>query len=405
MPDLYPEQKKVIEELAPGKVLFGIVGTGKTRTALGYYAKYQSPKRLIVITTAKKRDDLDWIWEATLFRIAEEERLSLHGKITVDSWQNIAKYEGIKDAFFIFDEQKTVGRGKWSASFLKIAKNNEWILLTGTPGDNWLDYATLFIANGWYKNISEFRDKHVVYSYWGKFPKVERYLSEHRLNVLRNEILVEMPYVKHTKPFLNWLEVEYDQELFKMVYERRWNPYENKPIRDISEMFRLMRKVVNSDPARVAMVRQIQQSHKKLIVFYNFDFELEALRSAFGMYEELENPNFQLAEWNGHKKEPIPRSDEWIYLVQYVAGAEGWNCIETDAMCFYSLTYSYKNFVQAMGRIDRLNTKFIDLFYYMLVSNSVIDRGIQRSLKSKEAFNERKFAREDGSLGLTADFF
>ena len=214
-----------------------------------------------------------------------------------------------------------------------------------------------------------------------------------------------MPYVKHTKPFLNWLEVGYDQELFKMVYERRWNPYENKPIRDIAEMFRLMRKVVNSDPARVAMVRQIQQSHKKLIVFYNFDFELEALRNAFGMYEELENPNFQLAEWNGHKKEPIPRSDEWIYLVQYVAGAEGWNCIETDAMCFYSLTYSYKNFVQAMGRIDRLNTKFIDLFYYMLVSNSVIDRGIQRSLKSKEAFNERKFAREDGSLGLTADFF
>lgn len=405
MPDLYPEQKKAIEELSPGKILFGIVGTGKSRTALGYYVKYQSPKRLIIITTAKKRDDLEWLFEAALFRIADEERLSLHGTLTVDSWQNIGKYEDVKDAFFILDEQKLVGLGAWTKSFLKIAQNNEWILLSGTPGDTWLDYASVFIANGWYKNITEFREKHVVYSYWGKFPKVERYLSEHRLNVLRNEILVEMPYVKHTKPVVNWLEVEYDKDLFKLVYENRWNPFEEKPIRDISEMFRLMRKVVNSHPSRVEMVRKIQQSHKKVIVFYNFDFELEALRNAFGIYEELENPEFQLAEWNGHKKEPVPSTDQWIYLVQYVAGAEGWNCIETDAMCFYSLTYSYKNFIQAMGRIDRLNTKFTDLFYYPLVSDSVIDRGIQRSLKSKEAFNERKFAREQGNLAMTVEFF
>jgi superfamily II DNA or RNA helicase len=290
-------------------------------------------------------------------------------------------------------------------SFLQIAKHNEWILLTGTPGDTWLDYAPVFIANGWYKNITEFREKHVVFDTWSKFPKVKRYLAEHRLNMLRNEILVEMPLLKHTKPYINWTEVDYDKDLFDLVYVNRWNPYENRPIRDISEMFRLMRKVVNGHASRVAMVRRIQQSHKKLIVFYNFDFELEALREEFGVYEHLENPDFQLGEWNGHKKEPVPTSNEWVYLVQYMAGAEGWNCVETDAMCFYSLTYSYKNFVQAMGRIDRLNTKFVDLFYYPLVTHSVIDLAIQRSLKSKEAFNERKFVREQGTLAMKAEFF
>jgi len=397
MPDLYKEQLQAIEELSPGKILFGIVGTGKSRTALGYYVKYQTPKQLIIITTAKKRDDMDWLWEAALFRIADDPTLSLHGTLTVDSWQNIHKYEHIKDAFFIFDEQKLVGRGAWVDSFIKIAKNNEWILLTGTPGDTWLDYAAVFIANGWYKNITEFREKHVVYETWSKYPKVKRYLAEHRLEVLRNEILVEMPLLKHTKPYVNWTEVDYDKELFDLVYINRWNPYENRPVRDVSEMFRLMRKVVNSHPSRVAMQRKIQQAHPRLIIFYNFDYELEALR-------ELKDQAV-VAEWNGHKKEPIPPMDEWFYLVQYIAGAEGWNCIDTNAMSFHSLTYSWKVFTQAKGRTDRLNTRYTDLFYYPLVTHSVIDLAIRESLSRKENFNERKYVREHGNLSMTTEFF
>jgi hypothetical protein len=153
-------------------------------------------------------------------------------------------------------------------------------------------------------------------------------------------------------------------------------------MKDVAEMFRVLRYITNTDPTRLSSVRTLMKTHPKLIVFYNFDYELELLRQL--------SDTAIVAEWNGHKHEEIPDSDSWVYLVQYIAGAEAWNCTATDAMCFYSLTYSYKNFEQAQGRIDRLDTPFSALFYYVLKSSALIDRMILNSLKQKKSFNERK---------------
>jgi superfamily II DNA or RNA helicase len=385
-----PHQKLAINQLESGKVLWGGVGSGKTATVLGYYVKEQMPKDIVVITTAKKRDSGDWIFEAANFGIGVSKDATVGGVITVDSWANIKKYTDREGCFFIFDEQRLVGNGAWVKSFQQIAKRNQWVLLSATPGDTWLDYAPIFIANGYYKNITEFKRRHVIYESYSRFPKIRGYLSETQLERFRNEILVEMPYIKHTKRVINWVDVDHDRTAFQRVLKDRWNPFEDRPAKDISDLFRLMRKVVNQDQSRLDMVRQLLVSHKKLIIFYNFNYELEALRSLASDYV--------VAEWNGHKKEPIPDTDEWVYLVQYVAGAEGWNCVETDAMVLYSLTYSYKNFQQALGRIDRLNSPFLKLFYYVLVSNTPIDQGIKRSLERKESFNELKFAWESDEI-------
>jgi len=387
--ELMPHQKKAIRELSNGKILHGQVGTGKSATLLGYYIENEAPKDIYVITTAKKRDNHDWINEAAHFAIVPWERSSWAGKITVDSWNNISNYTDVENAFFVFDEQRVVGNGVWVKSFLKIAKKNNWLLLSGTPGDTWLDYIPVFVANGFYKDAYDFKYRHVVYEPYLKFPKIRMYLNETKLEMLRNHILVEMPYVKHTQPVLNWTDVSYDRDLFKRIQVDRWNPYDEKPIKDVSEMYRLMRRAVNSDPSRLEMIETLMKAHKKLIIFYNFNYELEILRLLGGSF--YNTGEYAVAEWNGHKKEPIPDTDSWIYLVQYVAGAEGWNCIETDAMIFYSLTYSYRNFEQAQGRIDRLNTPFIKLYYYALLTDSFIDRGIKDSLERKEDFNERKF--------------
>lgn len=388
--ELMPHQKLAINQLESGKVLWGGVGSGKTATVLGYYVKEQMPKDIVVITTAKKRDSGDWIFEAANFGIGVSKDATVGGVITVDSWANIKKYTDREGCFFIFDEQRLVGNGAWVKSFQQIAKRNQWVLLSATPGDTWLDYAPIFIANGYYKNITEFKRRHVIYESYSRFPKIRGYLSETQLERFRNEILVEMPYIKHTKRVINWVDVDHDRTAFQRVLKDRWNPFEDRPAKDISDLFRLMRKVVNQDQSRLDMVRQLLVSHKKLIIFYNFNYELEALRSLASDYV--------VAEWNGHKKEPIPDTDEWVYLVQYVAGAEGWNCVETDAMVLYSLTYSYKNFQQALGRIDRLNSPFLKLFYYVLVSNTPIDQGIKRSLERKESFNELKFAWESDEI-------
>jgi hypothetical protein len=553
---LYPHQQIAIDKLDNGKVLYGGTGVGKSITAAAYYMQREAPRDVYVITTAKKRDSLDWEKEFAPFKVGKERNATFAGVLTVDSWNNIRNYVNVKDAFFIFDEQRVVGSGTWTKSFVKIARANRWILLSATPGDTWLDYIPVFVANGFYKNRTAFKDEHVIYASWSKHPKVERYVGTGKLNAYRNQILVPMPYERHTVRKTEYITVDHDEERLHRAMVQRWNVYESRPIRDVAELFSVMRKVVNSDPSRLDAVKCLMQKHPKLIVFYNFDYELEMLRTLGSteatskVISQEERPSSQktssssstpafpdlrtsqqndqliqellppsktssgssvsssrcgsgsgsstlhtagessqndcpillesskqgdadengsegstsrsspsstrsrtstststplvtkkadggssvdptgqsdtltiptggrsewngsttdgptsaqdagcgcssgtatpvsIAEWNGHKHEPIPQTDRWVYLVQYVAGAEGWNCTETDAMVFFSLTYSYKNFHQAYGRIDRLNTPFKELNYYVLKSKTFIDSAIMKALKEKRNFNE-----------------
>lgn len=385
--ELYPHQELAASKMHNGCILWGGVGVGKSLTAVAYYLHAESPKDIYVITTAKKRDSLDW--EAEFIKAGIGVGSSLHGKLIVDSWNNIGKYKHVKDAFFIFDEQRLVGSGAWVKSFLYITKFNHWVLLSATPGDSWLDYIPVFIANGHYKNRTEFKREHCIYEPYSKYPKIKGWTAQGRLIKLRKEILVEMPYERRTVRQVTYVDTEFDCELYDRSVKKRWNPYTSKPMLDASELFRVMRKIVNSDQSRVDAVRSLMDVHPRLIVWYTFDYELDLLRAL--------SDTRVLAEWNGHKHEPIPDTEEWVYLVQYTAGAEGWNCTSTDAMVFYSLTYSYKYFHQAMGRIDRLNSVSNLLNYYILRSGASIDHGILRSLRAKQDFNERSFHVTDGA--------
>ncbi len=387
---LYPHQREALNRLDNGKVLWGGVGTGKSLTAVAYYVEKEAPRDVIVITTAKKRDSLEWEGEFVKYGIGSE--YSTAGTLTVDSWNNIAKYQKRHGAFFIFDEQRLVGSGAWVKAFIKISRRNRWILLSATPGDTWLDYVPLFIANGYFANQTEFKREHVVYKAYSKFPKVDRYIGVGRLLRLRHNLLVEMPYLSTTVRHVKDVEIEYDLDDYNKVVKRKWNIFLNQPLRNVTDLFIAMRRVVNSHPSRLNAVTKLLRAHPRLIVFYNFDYELETLRSlataTSGTGSGTSTSNFVVAEWNGHRHDPVPTTDNWVYLVQYTAGAEGWNCITTNAMCFYSLPYSYKIWHQAFGRIDRLNTEYVDLYYYVLFSKSDIDRAIRRALEEKQNFNE-----------------
>ncbi len=373
-PSLMPHQAKAARELRNGCILKGGTGSGKTRTAMAHYAGLAPWVRLYVITTAMKRDSGDWQDEAKIWGC----------EAVVDSWNNMMEYEDVENAFFIFDEQRVVGSGIWVKAFIKITKKNRWILLSATPGDTWLDYIPVFIANGFYANRTEFCREHVVFSRFTKYPKVERILGAQKLSHHLSEILVNMEFERHTTRHEYDVYCEFDKKLYDVAWKERWNFIEDRPIRHVSELFSLMRRVVNADPSRLARIRDLLIEHPKMIIFYNFDYELEILRL-------LDVP---MAEWNGHNHQPIPNGPEWVYLVQYAAGAEGWNCIETDTMVFYSATYSYRAWEQAKGRIDRMNTTYFDLNYYILASGSVIDSAIFLSLKEKRNFNERRALKE-----------
>lgn len=402
---LFDHQIKAVEQMKNGCILCGGVGSGKSLTAIAYYYLQNGgdpysltggdyvpmndpPKDLYIITTARKRDTLEWEGELSPFLMSTHSDVNLYNhKIVIDSWNNVKKYSDVSDAFFIFDEQKVIGSGVWVKSFLKIAKKNEWILLSATPGDTWQDYIPVFIANGFYRNRTEFIREHVVYSRFTKYPKVDHYIRTGKLMKLRESILVNMEFKRGTVAHHENVTVSFDAERYKEITKTRWDPYKNEPIRNAAGLCYIWRKLVNSDESRQRAVLEICEKHSKCIIFYNFDYELELLKN-LGYAEGTE-----IAEWNGHKHETIPEGKRWVYLVQYTAGCEGWNCIKTDTIIFYSQNYSYKVMVQAAGRTDRLNTPYTDLYYYHLKSKAPIDLGIGRSLKNKKNFNEMKFVK------------
>ena len=403
---LYDYQMDAVNKMKNGCILNGGVGSGKSRTALYYYFKEQGgsmdpifipmkirPKDLIIITTARKRDTLEWEGELANFLMStDEKQYKRYGNhIYVDSWNNIKKYADITGAFFIFDEQRVVGSGAWVKAFLKITKSNDWILLSATPGDTWSDYIPVFLANGFYKNKTEFAREHIIYSRFTKYPKIDRYINTGRLIHERNSILVDMDFKRQTIAHHEDVYVNYDKFKFRDVMKMRWNPYTNEPIKQASELCYCLRRIVNEDESRQIALSEILEKHPKVIIFYNFDYELEILRQmSYIVGLEAEN-DYEIAEWNGHKHQEIPKGDHWVYLVQYTAGAEGWNCVTTDTIIFYSLNYSYKILSQACGRIDRLNTPYTDLYYYHLKSRSGIDLAISRALDDKKTFNETKY--------------
>lgn len=401
--ELAPHQLKAIDELHTGSILFGGVGSGKSRTSLAYYfmkecggslringsGKYvfmKDPKPLYIITTARKRDKLEWEEELTPLLLSTDPSISKNGTVVVvDSWNNISKYKEITNAFFIFDEQRVVGSGVWARSFIRIARRNAWILLTATPGDGWGDYIPVFVANGFYKNRTEFLNRHAVYSRFTKFPKVDRYIDCKHLVELRDKIMVRMEVERETEQHHITIQTSYDVDLERYIMRNRWDPYDGEPIQDISKLCYILRKVTNSDPSRSKVVSKLLSEHQRAIIFYNHDYELEILRNLMGVL------NKPYSEWNGHKHEEVPSGESWVYIVQYDAGAEAWNCTTTDTIIFYSQNYSYKRMIQAAGRIDRLNTPYKDLYYFHLRSTSKIDRAISLALRNKKRFNENKF--------------
>lgn len=391
-----------------GCILCGGVGTGKTRTSLAYYYLQQGgnldsdiyepmndpPQDLYVITTAHTRDTYSWEAEMAPFLISpfKEHDIYQH-TVVVDSWNNIKKYIDISNAFFIFDEQRVCGTGAWAKAFLKITKNNNWILLSATPGDTWSDYMAVFIANGFYRNITEFKMQHIKYAAYPSY-KIDSYVNVEKLQRLRSRVLVEMSFERLIESEHIDILTEYDRSAYHQLMRTRWNEETNAPFETATQLCYKLREICNSDPSRIRMLTTIHQAHPKLIVFYNFDYELEILRSTFQL--NYQNQDFEFAEWNGHKHQPVPTTRSWIYAVQYNAGVEGWNCILTDTIVFYSANYSYKAMVQAAGRIDRMNTPFAQLHYYHLTSNAPIEKAIQRAIKTKKQFNETNFLRKLG---------
>ena len=399
-----PEQIQAVRQLQNGSILAGGVGSGKTLTSLAWYLtsvcnaasikkggslakkKVKGSPTLYVITTAKKRDSLEWEEEAARLGLSTDPACSFTGSsIVVDSWNNIGKYSDREHAVFFFDEQRASGSGRWVKEFLKITRKNTWLLLSATPGDVWMDYLPVFMAHGFFRTRTEFMEDHVIFDRFAKYPKVKRYIGEAKLQRLRRSILVEMPVERHTTRERETVYCDYDRDLYKWVVKNRMDPWTEEPLRDAGGVCRILRKVVSDNDWRSEQAKRILAGNERVIVFYNYNYELDRI---LAVAESLGVPT---AQWNGHRHDAIPGGNRWIYICQYTSAAEGWNCTSTDTVLFWSLNYSWRVTEQCEGRIDRLNTPYSRLKYYFLESDSSIDKAVRRSLSSKKVFNERAF--------------
>lgn len=399
---LAQHQIDALKKMHNGCILRGDVGSGKSRTALAYYyfkvckgtvpvngegslGEMKTPRDLFIITTAKKRDDLSWLEEASEYYITEDVAHNPSNiRITIDSWNNIKKYTKVVGAFFIFDEQRLVGSGTWVKAFYNIARKNQWILLSATPGDTWKDYIPVFVANGFYKHKTQFNNEHAIFSPYIR-GKIDGYVNTGKLVKYRNQILVNMKDKREAVEHHIEVVCQYNKEIYRTIKKDRWDPYEKKPIEETGKLCYLERRVANEDASRITEMTKLLEDNHRAIIFYNFDYELEILRQL------CTNMCIPFNEWNGHRHEPVPDGDEWAYLVQYSAGCEAWNCITTNVIIFYSQNYSYKVMTQSAGRINRMNTPYKDLYYYHLRSYAPIDIGIKRALALKKNFNEKSY--------------
>lgn len=372
---MYEYQLEAIDKLQSGMILWGNVGSGKSRTSLYFYCKNYSNKKLLIITTAQKRNNGEWLEECKVFGLNP----------IIDSWNNIKKYEKYENYFIIFDEDHLTGYGAWSKTFIKMAKCNDWLVLTGTPGDNYAEFMTVFIAKGWYKNKRDFEENHVIYSRYSKYPKVDRYINQGLLEKHRRDILVKMFVEKRPMVHKEIVITQYDISKYKKAYKEKRDE-NNKPFKNATAFCLYLRKICNEDESKIVKVRELLLKHNKVIIFYNYIYEKEMLLKLLKTMK-----TFNVGEYNGQHHDDIPIGERWAYLCQYTAASEGWNCLLCDTMIFFSMSYSYKAMEQAAGRINRVNTPYKDLYYYYLRTTSSIDLSINRALSTKRNFNESTF--------------
>lgn len=402
---LFPYQEDALKRMHNGCILCGGTGTGKSITSLAYiYTKelhgsiklngkgeWKPPKvnkDIYIITVASKRDKGEWEDELCRFGLSTDISRSVNGiKVTIDSWNRIQHYKKVYGAVFIFDEDKVTGSGKWAKTFLYISRRNRWIILSATPGDKMIEYLYVFLANGFYKNKQEFIAKHVIRKPYVPYFDIQDYIRKPVLEKHRREVLVIMKRDTDISIVNHNIVCDYDRKKYKDVWARRWDIYEQKPIEETGKLLSLIRRVVNEDPDRVLKLKSVLAHQAKVIIFYNYNFELEILRK---VCSEL---HFTIGEHNGQKHTEVPNTKKWVYICQYNSAGEGWNCVTTNQMIFYSLSYSYKAMKQAAGRINRINTSFKELHYYILQSKAPIDVAILRALSQKRDFNERAFGK------------
>lgn len=313
----------------------------------------------------------------------------------------------LKDFTLMLDESSLIQNenSKRSKFILKKLQPKNVILLSGTPtGGKYERLWSQLHLLGWNIKKKTFYNQYVDYHYEDNegFPlmiidgykneeRLKRKMRQHGCHFLKTDEVFDLPEQIHqtigvqtTKDYRifrkdcivntlvgddysEYIELIGDTTLTKMLYERQlcgqYNPAKLEAFRDL-----------------------VESTNDRLIVFYNFNDELEKLsRIAWENHRPV-------AVVNGKQKDLLPyeNAPDSITFIQYQAGAMGLNLQKANKIVYFTPPLSSELFEQSKKRIHRIGQEKT-CFYYYLTCKGSIEEKIYRTLAMRRDYTDKLF--------------
>ena len=309
----------------------------------------------------------------------------------------------LKDFTLMLDESSLIQneQAKRSKFILNKLQPANVILLSGTPtGGKYEKLWSQLHLLGWKISKKLFYNSFVDFHYEDNegFPfmvidgykneeRLKRKMREHGCIFMKTEEVIDLPeqihqtikvptakeYRKFRKDcicMVDGSELVGDTTLTKMLYERQLcGQYSKDKLQAFQEL--------------------LESTNDRLIVFYNFNAELEALK---GICDSVERPYSVV---NGESKDLYAYEHESgsITLIQYQAGAMGLNLQKANKIVYFTPPLSSELFEQSKKRIHRVGQSKT-CFYYYLTCGGSIEEKIYRTLAMRKSYTEALFESE-----------
>ncbi len=422
---LFPHQKKALENTQHFKRVAYYLDMGLGKTFVGSEKANSFPENIVLICQKSKVQD--WIehfrryYNMGVFNLTDKRQLEDFTK-TIGKCVGVINYDLVfRRSYFahisgftlMLDESSVIQNetAKRSKFILKMQPENV-ILLSGTPTAGkyeklWSQIRLLgwnitkelfykqYVEMEWiedhnsgfkiphvigYKNVDRLKKK--MKEHGAIFMKLEDALNcinenseEKNLN-LPEQVIIPV-HSKSTKEYRKFMRDDVvtikgrefigDTILSKRIYSRMMCSYLNKE--------------------RVAAFKDLVQSTEdRLIVFYNFNEELNTMQAALA---ELERP-FSVV--NGETKDLTAYEEhgDSITFVQYQAGAMGLNLQKANKVIYFSLTDRSELFEQSKKRIHRIGQEK-PCFYYLMICPRTLEEDILHTLELRKDYTDELF--------------
>lgn len=417
---LFPHQSKALDETKDFNRVAYYLDMGLGKTFVGGEKAKQLDKPLLVICQKSKIED----WVQHLVDIAGYDTFDLTDKKEMEFFMQVLngdpetanKTAGVINYDLIFrrsyfahitgftlmlDESSIIQNetAKRSKFILKMQPENV-ILLSGTPTAGkyeklWSQLRLLgwniskdlfykqYVEMEWIEDHnSGFRIPHVVG--YKNVDRLKKKLAEHGAIFMKSEEVFDLPeqtiipvHSKAPKEYRKFMRDEIialdgrefigDTILSKRIYARMICSYLNKErLADFKDL--------------------LQSTEDRLIVFYNFNDELNTLQN---IVFEMERP-FSVV--NGETKDLTAYEEhgDSITFVQYQAGAMGLNLQKANKIIYFSLTDRSELFEQSKKRIHRIGQEK-PCFYYLMICPGTVEEDILHTLELRKDYTDELF--------------